>query len=91
MTKLFDHANVGVVLECMGESCGTIKTTVFEDPKYDGSHMIPRVYKHVEFIYGGVIFDFKYKSQTDTETDEAVKYWTNVVKTTAGVGRIDES
>ena len=90
--KLFDHANVGIFEENMKSTCGFgfIRTTVFEDSKYSNGNLIPKVHKIVEFIYANkTIFKFEYKSQFDQETDEAVQFWTNVVKTTeTGAGKM---
>ena len=90
--KLFDHADVGISNEYLKNTCGfvfIIRTNVFEDNKYYNS-LIPKVYKTVEFIFGGKpVFKFEYQSQFDQETDEAVKFWTNVVKTTeTGIGQM---
>ena len=90
--KLFDHANVGIFEENMKSTCGFgfIRTTVFEDSKYSNENLIPKVHKTVEFIYANkTIFKFEYKSQFDQETDKAVQFWTNVVKTTeTGAGKM---
>ena len=90
--KLFDNANVGTSTEYGNNTCGfgfIIRTKVFEDNKYYNS-LIPKVYKTVEFIFGGkLVFKFEYQSQFDQETDEAVQFWTNVVKTTeTGIGQM---
>ena len=90
--KLFDHANVGIFEENMKSTCGFgfIRTTVFEDSKYSNENLIPKVHKTVEFIYANkTIFRFDYKSQFDQETDQAVTYWSNIVKATeGGIGKM---
>ena len=87
--KLFDHSDVGTFKESMKDPHGIIQTEIFED-QYYVEDLIPKVHKCVQFKFMNVIiFRFDYKSQFDQETDQAVTYWSNIVKATeGGIGKM---